>query len=110
MTKTNDELTFEQQQEITVILEAYRANPSNSNKYRFELFEYVNKLMESSLLQDRKRLIERLETGGVGKDLKISDSNTNLEKTLAHGYNKAKKEIRQRIDIIKREELEGGGE
>jgi len=38
-------MTFEQQQEVTRILEAYRANPSNSNKYRFELFAYIDELL-----------------------------------------------------------------
>lgn len=35
------ELTFEHQKEITRILEGYRSNPSNSNKYRYELFAYI---------------------------------------------------------------------
>lgn len=40
-----EELSFDQQQDITQILEAYRSNPSNSNKYRYELFEYINDLL-----------------------------------------------------------------
>jgi hypothetical protein len=38
-------MSFEQQQEITAILESYRTNPSNSNKYRFELFAYIDKIL-----------------------------------------------------------------
>lgn len=41
------ELTFEQQKEITRILEGYRANPSNSNKFRYELFAYIDSILES---------------------------------------------------------------
>lgn len=41
-------MDFEQQQEITKILEQYRNNPSNSNKYRFELFAYIDKALEQA--------------------------------------------------------------
>ena len=41
----SDELSFEQQQDITKILELYRSNPSNSNKYRFELFAKINSIV-----------------------------------------------------------------
>jgi hypothetical protein len=41
------ELTFEQQQEITKILELYRTNPSNSNKYRYQLFAYIDDLLSA---------------------------------------------------------------
>lgn len=37
-------LTFEQQEEISAILENFRKNPSNSNKYRYELFAYIEDL------------------------------------------------------------------
>lgn len=39
------ELTFAQQQEITKRLEGYRSNPSNSNKWRYDLFAYIEDLM-----------------------------------------------------------------
>jgi hypothetical protein len=39
------EMTFEQEQEVTRILEGYRSNPSNSNKFRYELFAYINELL-----------------------------------------------------------------
>lgn len=38
-------LTFAQQQEITKRLEGYRTNPSNSNKWRYDLFAYIEELM-----------------------------------------------------------------
>lgn len=49
MTKETSEaeLTFEQQQEITKILELYRRNPSNSNKYRYQLFAYIDDLLSA---------------------------------------------------------------
>lgn len=43
------ELTFKQQQEITEILEQYRSNPSNSNKYRYHLFAYIDELLAPAL-------------------------------------------------------------
>jgi len=55
-------------------------------------------------LQDRKRLIERLEAEAVGEgDDQSIDDVTDVENNLRH-------EIRQRIDIVKQDELQGGGE
>lgn len=39
------ELTVDQQEHITQILEGYRSNPSNSNKFRYDLFAYINELL-----------------------------------------------------------------
>lgn len=41
------ELSFDNQTDITGILEYYRSNPSNSNKYRYELFGYIDRILES---------------------------------------------------------------
>ena len=38
------ELTFEQQQEISRIIENFKNNPSNSNKFRYELFAYIESI------------------------------------------------------------------
>jgi hypothetical protein len=45
--KVGEELTFEQQEELTHILEAYRNNPSNSNKYRYQLFAKIDEYIAS---------------------------------------------------------------
>lgn len=63
-TVESNDLTFEQQQEVSVILENFRNNPSNSNKYRYELFawiaaHYAAKEQEAVL---RARIDERLST------------------------------------------------
>lgn len=53
-------MDFEQQQEVTKILEDYRNNPSNSNKYRFELFAYIDKALEQAEQAARVDELERL--------------------------------------------------
>ena len=40
-TQGEQELTFEQQQEVSAILEAFITNPSNSNKFRFGLYAWI---------------------------------------------------------------------
>lgn len=47
----DQELSFGQQQEITGILEAYRSNPSNSNKYRHDLFAYVDRRIRQETIK-----------------------------------------------------------
>lgn len=53
------ELTLGQQQDITDILENYRNNPSNSNKYRFELFAYINDTVIGNLVKLHEAEVER---------------------------------------------------
>lgn len=53
-THDNSTLTFWATEQITAIIQQYRDNPSNSNKYRFELFAYID-----DLLVDERRKVEK---------------------------------------------------
>lgn len=80
----SDELSFEQQQDITKILELYRANPSNSNKYRFELFAKINSIIShhtqeavESRREAAKALLEDLyRHQAFGKDCSYCSANS----------------------------------
>lgn len=39
-------MTTEQRREVDRILEDFRKNPSNSNKYRHELYAFIDDLIE----------------------------------------------------------------
>lgn len=54
MTTTKTELTFEQQQEINEYLERFRANPSSANKERYNLFAYIDSLLDASIVEARQ--------------------------------------------------------
>lgn len=47
------ELTFEQQQEISQLLEQYSKRPSNSNKIRYQLFGYIDQHTEKRVAEAR---------------------------------------------------------
>lgn len=38
-------MTYEQQVKVDEILDKFRDNPSNSNKYRHELYAYIDDLL-----------------------------------------------------------------
>lgn len=57
----HNEMTFEQQKEVTTILENYRRNPSNSNKFRFELFAYIDALIQQVSDQRVREFAARLK-------------------------------------------------
>jgi hypothetical protein len=40
-------MTYQEQKEVDRILEDFRNNPSNSNKYRYELYAYIDELIEA---------------------------------------------------------------
>ena len=52
-----EEITFEQYQEIDKYLEDYKNNPSNSNKYRFGLHAYTANLIA---IKETERAIKEL--------------------------------------------------
>lgn len=43
------ELTFEEQQHIDFLIEEMRRRPSNANKVRYELFAYIDEIIEGRL-------------------------------------------------------------
>jgi len=64
------ELTFEQQKELTAILEDYRNNPSNSNKYRYNLFAKIDEyLAQATRRAEVEGAIRELENLGFDKRL-----------------------------------------
>lgn len=62
------ELTFEQQEEISELLEGYKNNPSNSNKFRYNLFAYIDEVMQQAIIKAmNEATIKELEA--LRKDL-----------------------------------------
>lgn len=67
MTKpTDSELTFCEQQQLTEILELYRSNPSNSNKYPYQLFAEIDVMFAQ---RDQQRLSAVLEAVELLRDV-----------------------------------------
>lgn len=92
-----DELTFEQQQEITKRLEGYRSNPSNSNKWRYDLFAYINEQLAQRDQQNKKKLLglwpEKLSTNE-----RNFRANSEFWKGDWNGFNRALSETRQIVE------------
>ena len=62
MAEDSLELSFEHQQVLTEILEDYSNNPSNSNKYRYQLFAQIDEYLN---VYTTNKIIEELEAAGV---------------------------------------------
>jgi hypothetical protein len=59
------ELTFPEQQRLTEILEQYRSNPSNSNKYRYHLFAEIDAIMTERVDTHIEAIRKELENKAV---------------------------------------------
>lgn len=115
MTKTNDAL----REQIQTKLYGITVNAYNSSQDALVgvATEYTDSIMQL-ILQDRKRLIERLETEAVGDDrpyekyepCPVCGSQYQYKCSCDEADSVVRNEIRQRFDTIKQEELEGGGE
>jgi hypothetical protein len=89
------ELTFAQQQELTKILELYRSNPSNSNKYRFQLFAQINEYLQSLLAAAREDFATKImltPSEGLFDDGDLFVKRAPIEQTIISeiGYEKFK--------------------
>lgn len=112
MTKTNDALNkafSKTDRRLREVLKSYGYAPNN------DLVAQLIAATEPYRASDRKRLIERLETEAVGDDEPTFGPQNEAGDISPTDYeimaaNQCRGEIRQRIDIIKREELQGGGE
>lgn len=94
---SDNELTFEQQQEIDRLSKLANTSSSNSNKYRHQLYAYIN-----SLIAIRTKYISRDET--TGKLVELSrrpPKYVRMDSECLKGYEMA-------IDDVRREPGLGG--